>query len=360
VLHHMLAKEQPRCIYEVLGVSATADAVEIRKSFRRRALVAHPDKGGSSAEFREIVNAFRILSNPNTRRDYDRKHRARTRWPKDTSDPFAPSQPRRNPRKRDRATTFAESAAPRHARNASQRHQAESPGPGEKPAEKIRRAAESVTVPTAPAPGDDEASGDGEEAQGPQDTSPVHCSRNDDVKSAGLMLRALDRLVRTAPRKERRGLVQSFSHKVRAELVKYLESSPRSTEASAWKAAERVDKTPGVSEAQGDNSAEDDAAVNPGGMPAAEEADSPSETADMAAEARRRRCRIDKIVRLLEASLNPKATSMPRKPCHAAGEGPCEAPPRRRTFDPFVRQARLAWWRRRDLTTSDLLAGCPI
>lgn len=34
--------------YEILGVSPSAGAEEVRAAFKRQALVVHPDKGGSS------------------------------------------------------------------------------------------------------------------------------------------------------------------------------------------------------------------------------------------------------------------------------------------------------------------------
>ena len=41
--------------HEVLGVPAAASAHEVRLAFRRRALESHPDKGGSTSEFRRVI-----------------------------------------------------------------------------------------------------------------------------------------------------------------------------------------------------------------------------------------------------------------------------------------------------------------
>ncbi|WP_430900511.1 MULTISPECIES: J domain-containing protein [unclassified Paraflavitalea] len=44
--------------YEVLGVSQSANAEQIRKSYREKAMVTHPDKGGSPEAFQLVKEAF--------------------------------------------------------------------------------------------------------------------------------------------------------------------------------------------------------------------------------------------------------------------------------------------------------------
>lgn len=60
-------------LYHTLGVEEKAGAEEIKKAFRMLAKQHHPDisKGGSE-KFREITHAYKILTNPEARKDYDR------------------------------------------------------------------------------------------------------------------------------------------------------------------------------------------------------------------------------------------------------------------------------------------------
>jgi len=65
-----------RDYYEVLGISRTASADEIKKSYRRLAMKFHPDrnKDDSSAEgkFKEAKEAYEVLSDADNRATYDR------------------------------------------------------------------------------------------------------------------------------------------------------------------------------------------------------------------------------------------------------------------------------------------------
>lgn len=58
--------------YDVLGVSRTATEEEIKKAFRKLALEHHPDKNnGDDSKFKEINEAYQVLSDSKKRRDYD-------------------------------------------------------------------------------------------------------------------------------------------------------------------------------------------------------------------------------------------------------------------------------------------------
>ena len=59
--------------YEVLGVSKTATDEEIKRAFRKLAKQYHPDnkQTGDEAKFKEVGEAYAILSDPQKRRQYD-------------------------------------------------------------------------------------------------------------------------------------------------------------------------------------------------------------------------------------------------------------------------------------------------
>lgn len=62
-------------LYEILGVSKDASESEIKKAFRRRARELHPDVNkapDAEDQFKELNEAYDVLSDPNKRAQYDR------------------------------------------------------------------------------------------------------------------------------------------------------------------------------------------------------------------------------------------------------------------------------------------------
>src|SRR5579863_3124180 len=58
--------------YDILGVSKTATEDEIKTAFRKLAQKYHPDKkGGDEAKFKEVSEAYAVLSDKKKRAEYD-------------------------------------------------------------------------------------------------------------------------------------------------------------------------------------------------------------------------------------------------------------------------------------------------
>lgn len=80
----------PRDHYEVLGVPRTASLDEIKKAFRKKAHELHPDKhGGDEARFKELNEAYQVLSDSQKRSAYDRFGHAGPRMAGGQGSPFA-------------------------------------------------------------------------------------------------------------------------------------------------------------------------------------------------------------------------------------------------------------------------------
>lgn len=67
---------EKRDYYEVLGVSKTATADELKKAYRKKAIQYHPDRNPDNpeaeAKFKEAAEAYEVLSDENKRARYDK------------------------------------------------------------------------------------------------------------------------------------------------------------------------------------------------------------------------------------------------------------------------------------------------
>jgi molecular chaperone DnaJ len=65
-----------RDYYEVLGVSKSADAAELKKAYRKLAVQFHPDRNpddkAAEDKFKEAAEAYEVLSDPDKKAKYDR------------------------------------------------------------------------------------------------------------------------------------------------------------------------------------------------------------------------------------------------------------------------------------------------
>lgn len=67
---------EKRDYYEVIGVNKTATADEIKAEYRKKAKKYHPDlnpdnREEAEAKFKELNEAYEVLSDPDKRRKYD-------------------------------------------------------------------------------------------------------------------------------------------------------------------------------------------------------------------------------------------------------------------------------------------------
>ena len=98
-----MANVSPDDYYALLGVDAGADAVELRRAWRRLALRWHPDRVGpdATAMFQKISAAYTVLSDPVARAAYDRRPGAPVHRPDaragDTTSAAPTATPRRAP-----------------------------------------------------------------------------------------------------------------------------------------------------------------------------------------------------------------------------------------------------------------------
>lgn len=58
-------------LYRRLGITRSADIHEIKRAYREKAKILHPDLGGDTAMFSDLYEAYKVLSDPKARKRYD-------------------------------------------------------------------------------------------------------------------------------------------------------------------------------------------------------------------------------------------------------------------------------------------------
>ena len=71
------ARETSKTHYDVLQISQDATLTDVKKAYRKLAVQTHPDRNLDNVEeatirFREVSEAYEILSEEKARKDYDR------------------------------------------------------------------------------------------------------------------------------------------------------------------------------------------------------------------------------------------------------------------------------------------------
>ena len=66
--------------YQILGVSEDASEEEIKKAFFELAKKYHPDRGGDEKKFKEVNEAYQVLSNKQKRAEYDARRKGGDFW----------------------------------------------------------------------------------------------------------------------------------------------------------------------------------------------------------------------------------------------------------------------------------------
>lgn len=59
--------------YEILGVNKNSSKDEIKKAYRNLVKIHHPDVGGNAEKFKQINDAYDVLSDDKKKSDYDRE-----------------------------------------------------------------------------------------------------------------------------------------------------------------------------------------------------------------------------------------------------------------------------------------------
>jgi|AntAceMinimDraft_1070359.scaffolds.fasta_scaffold01333_23 curved DNA-binding protein len=77
--------------YDVLGVPKTASPEDIKRAYRKLASQHHPDKGGDTAKFQQVEEAYRMLSDPAKKSEYDNPNpfgQPQSNWSQSGGGPF--------------------------------------------------------------------------------------------------------------------------------------------------------------------------------------------------------------------------------------------------------------------------------
>jgi curved DNA-binding protein CbpA len=75
VLFEMSQFDSHKDYYRILGADETASRRDIERLYKQLASKHHPDRGGNEEQMKSLNEAYRILKDESTRRDYDLRRR---------------------------------------------------------------------------------------------------------------------------------------------------------------------------------------------------------------------------------------------------------------------------------------------
>src|SRR5437588_1871239 len=71
----MIRFDSSKDYYSILGAEESASQSDIERLYKRLAQQHHPDRGGDEEEMKSLNEAYRVLKDENSRRDYDVERR---------------------------------------------------------------------------------------------------------------------------------------------------------------------------------------------------------------------------------------------------------------------------------------------
>lgn len=63
--------EKTHKYYDIMDIPRNASLTQVKQAYRKKALSAHPDKGGDTKTFQNLSEAYSVLSNPELRQFYN-------------------------------------------------------------------------------------------------------------------------------------------------------------------------------------------------------------------------------------------------------------------------------------------------
>ncbi|CAE8693200.1 unnamed protein product [Polarella glacialis] len=228
--------------YAVLDVTASVTMAELRSSYRRMALRTHPDKGGSPEDFRQVLEAFAVLSSSRTRAAYDSSLRARKEAAGSRSGRTARDTRRKSAAAEEQQQKTA-AAKQQEQPNKTQKKQpqegcAQPASSSPQPQADVKQESKSSSV-SPPTAGNDTANSEEAQGQGcgsdPEEQSTQPSSTHPAQQGVSACMARLRALAVQMPRTQREASLQALLPQLRSRLLEFMQGY-RKPEVSPGKA----------------------------------------------------------------------------------------------------------------------------